>query len=250
MAEKAVDIQDHTMDDGIDLDENESVTKIGTKRLSTSDARKLIVILENASLEASQVHPYKLDKVQLLNCDDHQALLKRLNRDIAEARPDIVHQCLLTLMDSPLNKSGHLQVYIHTAKDVLIRINPECRIPRTFKRFSGLMVQLLQKQSIVSMTGADKLLEVVPGPISRYLPVGSKKIAMSWDAPKVRLYPYFKQVPPEQTLCVAIGAMAKGQDDFADSYVDEKIGVSDYALSASVACGKVCCALEDLWEIM
>lgn len=47
---------------------------------------------------------------------------------------------------------------------------------------------------------------------------------MSWDAPKVRLYPYFKQVPPEQTLCVAIGAMAKGQDDFADSYVDEKIG--------------------------
>lgn len=87
-----MDIQDHTMDDGIDLDENESVTKIGTKRLSTSDARKLIVILENASLEASQVHPYKLDKVQLLNCDDHQALLKRLNRDIAEARPDIVHQ--------------------------------------------------------------------------------------------------------------------------------------------------------------
>ena len=33
-------------------------------------------------------------------------------------------------------------MYIHTAKDVLIRINPECRIPRTFKRFSGLMGML------------------------------------------------------------------------------------------------------------
>ncbi|KAI9286960.1 Nep1-domain-containing protein [Umbelopsis sp. AD052] len=249
MADKVADNHDHLMDDGIDIDENEAIMKNQASK-SSSTSRRLIVVLENASLEASQVHPYKQDKIQLLNCDDHQALLKRLNRDIAEARPDIVHQCLLTLMDSPLNKSGHLQVYIHTAKDVLIRINPECRIPRTFKRFSGLMVQLLQKQSIVSMTGAEKLLEVVQGPITKYLPENTKKIAMSWDAPKVRLYPYFKQIPEDVPVCVAIGAMAKGQDDFADTYVDEKIGVSDYALSASVACGKVCCALEDLWEIM
>lgn len=32
--------------------------------------------------------------------------------------------------------------------------------------------------------------------------------------------------------------MARGKDDFADGYVDEKIGISDYPLSASVACGK------------
>jgi rRNA small subunit pseudouridine methyltransferase Nep1 len=48
-------------------------------------------------------------------------------------------QCLLTLLDSPLNKAGLLQVYIHTAKGVLIEVNPGVRIPRTFKRFSGLM---------------------------------------------------------------------------------------------------------------
>jgi len=33
--------------------------------------------------------------------------------------------------------------------------------------------------------------------------------------------------------------MARGRDDFADAYVDEKIGISAYPLSASVACGKV-----------
>ena len=33
--------------------------------------------------------------------------------------------------------------------------------------------------------------------------------------------------------------MARGKDDFADAYVDEKIGISEYPLSASVACGKV-----------
>jgi len=48
-------------------------------------------------------------------------------------------QCLLTLLDSPLNKAGLLQVYVHTTKGVLIEINPHVRIPRTFKRFSGLM---------------------------------------------------------------------------------------------------------------
>lgn len=40
-------------------------------------------------------------------------------------------------------------------------------------------------------------------------------------------------------MAVFVGAMARGKDDFADAYVDEKIGISDYPLSASVACGKV-----------
>lgn len=79
-----------------------------------------------------------------------------MDREVATARPDITHQvghfghhdagktdwlwqCLLTLLDSPLNKAGLLQVYIHTAKGVLIEVNPSVRIPRTFKRFAGLM---------------------------------------------------------------------------------------------------------------
>lgn len=48
-------------------------------------------------------------------------------------------QCLLMLMDSPLNRAGLLQVYIHTEKNALIEINPQTRIPRTFNRFCGLM---------------------------------------------------------------------------------------------------------------
>lgn len=48
-------------------------------------------------------------------------------------------QSLLMLMDSPLNRAGLLQVYIHTEKNVLIEVNPQTRIPRTFDRFCGLM---------------------------------------------------------------------------------------------------------------
>ena len=74
-----------------------------------------------------------------MNCDDHKSIIKKHGRDPAHSRPDITHQCLLMLMDSPLNRAGLLQVYIHTEKNVLIEINPQTRIPRTFNRFSGLM---------------------------------------------------------------------------------------------------------------
>ena len=75
----------------------------------------------------------------MLNCDDHAGILKKNGREPGSSRPDITHQCLLMLMDSPLNRAGLLQVYIHTEKNVLIEVNPQTRIPRTFKRFAGLM---------------------------------------------------------------------------------------------------------------
>ena len=50
-------------------------------------------------------------------------------------------------------------LYVHTAKNVLIQINPQVRLPRTFKRFCGLLVQLLQKLSIRATNGPDKLLK-------------------------------------------------------------------------------------------
>ena len=74
-----------------------------------------------------------------MNSEDHRSQLVKHGRDVSSTRPDITHQCLMMLLDSPLNKAGMLQIYIHTTKNVLIEVNPHIRIPRTFKRFSGLM---------------------------------------------------------------------------------------------------------------
>lgn len=52
---------------------------------------------------------------------------------------------------------------MRTHKNVLFSINPKTRIPRTIKRFSGLMVQLLQKLSIRATNGPDKLMKVRQG---------------------------------------------------------------------------------------
>lgn len=162
-----------------------------------------------------------------------------------------------------------MQVYIHTHKNVLIEVNPHIRIPRTFKRFAGLMVQLLHKLSIRAVNGNEKLLRIIENPVEKYLPSNSYKIgklekihakkkkninmillALSWDAPTIRLSEYMPTIPKDRNIVVAVGSMAHGNDDFADAYVDEKISISDYSLSASVACGKITCAVEDMWGIL
>nr|AAO25602.1 EMG1 [Nakaseomyces delphensis]CAE84401.1 Emg1 protein [Nakaseomyces delphensis] len=206
---------------------------------------RLYVVLCQASLETytSPTH-----KTSLLNCDDHQGTLRKMGRDIAEARPDITHQCLLTLLDSPINKAGLLQVYILTTKNVLIEVNPSVRIPRTFKRFSGLMVQLLHKLSIRSVQSSQThLLKVVKNPVTDYLPTGCRKVTLSFDAPVMRAQEYLAD---KESVCVFVGAMARGHDSFADEYVDDKIAISNYPLSASVACSKFCHGAEDAWAII
>ncbi|MBW0462800.1 hypothetical protein O181_002515 [Austropuccinia psidii MF-1] len=222
---------------------------------------KLIVVLTQACLEnyAQTVHPSssgikskksKEVKYTLLNCDDHQSILAKMGKDISATRPDITHQCLLTLLDSPANRAGRLQVFIHTARGVLIEVHPSVRIPRTFKRFSGLMVQLLHQLSIRSTTGNEKLLKVIKNPISDHLPLNSHKITLSFDAQPIKLSQYIPSIPSDKDLVIFVGAMAHGPDDFADHLIDDKISISQYPLSASVACGKFCCAVEEYWDIL
>ncbi|KAF4389718.1 hypothetical protein F8388_009851 [Cannabis sativa] len=51
-----------------------------------------------------------------------------------------VGKALLAILDSPLNKAGRLKgLYIRTEKGVLIEVKPKTHLPRTSKRFYGLM---------------------------------------------------------------------------------------------------------------
>lgn len=220
------------------------------------DTQRLVVVLSNASLETYKASHgarggnIRDEKYSLLNSDEHIGVMRKMNRDISDARPDITHQCLLTLLDSPVNKAGKLQIYIHTAKGVLIEVSPTVRIPRTFKRFAGLMVQLLHRLSIRSTNSQEKLLKVIKNPITDHLPPNCRKVTLSYDAEVVRVKDYIEDIGPQQSVCVFVGAMAKGKDDFADMYKDDAISISNYSLSASVACGKFCNAVEDVWNIV
>jgi len=63
----------------------------------------------------------------------------------------------------------------------------------------------------------------------------------------MKLTNYLGRVPHNGPIAIFVGAMARGSDDFADGIVDEKISISNYPLSASVACGKVSSHPAALW---
>lgn len=112
------------------------------------------------------------------------------------------------------------------------------------------MVQLLHRLSIRSTNSQEKLLKVIKNPITDHLPPNCRKITLSFEAPVVRVNEYISSLGPKESICVFVGAMAKGRDDFADEFKDDAIAISNYSLSASVACSKFCHAAEDVWGII
>ena len=85
-------------------------------------------------------------------------------------------------------------MYIKTKKNALIEINPQTRIPRTFKRFSGLMAQLLTKLRIRASNGSATLMKVIKNPVEDHLPMGVKKIGTSTKGKLVHLGEYTKDL--------------------------------------------------------
>ena len=218
--------------------------------------KKLIIILEGASLELGNLKK----NPQILNCDDHYKIIKSMKKKLDEFRPDIIHQCLLNLFDSPLNKVGLLQVYIHTNKNVLIEINPKTRIPRTFKRFSGLFSQLFLKNEIgiggtsdggkkeiflkILNTKIENLIEDVP------------KILLSEKGRLVDIDIYCKNLEENlktkknKDICFIIGTNPKGDIDPMIKYNDDCISLSSFDLDSNIICGKICSAFENVWGVL
>ncbi|KAL1233312.1 Ribosomal RNA small subunit [Trichinella pseudospiralis] len=210
-------------------------------KVRNDDPRKLFIILEDASLELAKVGK----KVELLCSDKHRNFLSR-RKDPLNYRPDITHQCLLMLLDSPLNKAGLLEIYIHTVKNVLIRVHPQTRIPRTFERFVGLMMQLLSKLSIRATGSPETLLKVIKNPVTNYLPVGCKVYATSFHAE--RLVNIREIVPQAEPVAIVIGALPHGST--LPEYSEEVLKISNYPLSAALTCAKVCTAFEEVWNVL
>ncbi|KFP16269.1 Ribosomal RNA small subunit methyltransferase NEP1, partial [Egretta garzetta] len=159
---------------------------------------------------------------------------------------DFLFQSLLMLMDSPLNRAGLLQVYIHTQKNVLIEVNPQTRIPRTFDRFCGLMVQLLHKLSVRAADGPQKLLKVIKNPVSDHLPVGCMKIGTSFAVPKVS--DLRELVPAAEPVAIVVGAFAHGS--VSVDYTEKMVSISNYPLSAALTCAKITTAFEEVWGVV
>lgn len=103
---------------------------------------------------------------------------------------------------------------------------------------------------------------MIKNPITSHLPVGCRKIGTSLQAEKL-IHP--KELVPEDEspIALVIGAMAHGSVciiilkvipsyfdlQISNEYIEETVAVSQYPLSAALACTKICSAFEEAWGI-
>ncbi len=63
-------------------------------------------------------------------------------------RPDIIHNTLLQILETPLNWEKHLRVFVHTQENRVISIDPKVRLPKNYVRFVGLIEQLFGQKRV------------------------------------------------------------------------------------------------------
>ena len=161
-------------------------------------------------------------------------------------------------------------MFVNTEKNVLFSVSPTTRLPRTFKRFCGLMrachrasansfphsltrrrraVQLLQKLSIRASNGPQKLMRVIRQPVAQHLPPQARRVGLSHSAASVHRMPaYIASLPSDVPVVFVVGAMSHGRVSVA--YTDEFISISEYPLSAACCIGRICNALEAKYDIV
>lgn len=204
-----------------------------------------IFILDNASLQKGLVRK----KWKILSSDDDAELLLNQKKNLNDYRPDIVHEALRSILDSPLNKAGMVAaIYVKIDKGVLFEVKPHVRLPRTCKRFCGVILELLQKSRVRAKGTNEVLLRVLEEPVTRHLPVNSHIVGLSYSSEKlVDIEDYVSVVSDAVSPVYVVGAMVNGS--VKKDYMHDYISVSGYPLSAKCCIGLICEALEQKWNI-
>ncbi|KXA89051.1 hypothetical protein AKJ61_03695 [candidate division MSBL1 archaeon SCGC-AAA259B11] len=160
----------------------------------------------------------------ILDSNYYHKPMRKLEDSDRRGRPDIVQVCILTALDSPLNRDGYLRFYVHTRHDKVIDIDPETRIPRAYNRFVGLMEQLFLTGSVPPddplMTLCDESLETRVEKISP-----EKVLAFSKDGKQVSGGRLFNSLALEDDVCVVIGGFPHG------NFLSDVEGLSDDLVS-------------------
>jgi len=194
--------------------------------------RKVVVVLEKAALEQAAAICEGVDD------DDECELL-------------IAHECLLALLDSPLNKAGHLLVYLHSAQGVLVEVHPALRVPRAFRRFAAVVAELLRTHEVQGKQATFPLLRVVEGPVQRYFPRGCRCYGIqSGGRVRKSLQELADRSAPSQVLVFAVSASmqdALSEKTFGQGYIQERMAVCPWGLRAAASCAKVCNEFEVAW---
>ena len=93
-------------------------------------------------------------------------------------------------------------------------------------------------------------LQIVKGPVTKYLPSDAIRIGFSHKAPEViDVFKFVREkCPADRPIVFVVGAFAHGKVDAP--YVDTEISISHFPLSAAQVLTRITNACEQRWEIL
>ncbi|OII72111.1 MRA1 NEP1 like pre-rRNA adjacent protein [Cryptosporidium ubiquitum] len=177
-----------------------------------------------------------------------------------EVRPDIIHNSLLMLLDSPLCKSGSLtDILILNSDGKLIRVNPKFRVPRSFKIFSKIFSEFLSSPNgeLRLPDGENTvLITLLNDSIEDYFSNSEIVIGLSREAKKVSFRKFIKDEIARkigngaESISFVIGASAMNNScgQFISKFT-HYISLSDISIPSYICCTKICGEMEELLGI-
>ena len=191
-------------------------------------------ILRHPSVKRNAKRRGKRAEETLLDRSLHHYAMDRLSDAEKRGRPDILHFCMLEAMGSPLNRKGHLRLWVNTLQGYNIEVAPSTKPPRDCLRFNSLMEQLFvngqvppdSKEPLMKLSKAS--LEDL---VKRSSP--SKVIALSSHGEESNFPDVARMLSDEARPMVLIGAYPKGpmKDETLD-LTDEVYSVYPESLEA------------------
>lgn len=222
-------------------------------------AKRIAIILADASLELVPreiaKHPAIVKTAKrrgkspltiLLDKSLHYHAMKELPSQEKRGRPDIVHLCMLEVLEAPLCSRGYVQLYVHTIGGQAIKVRSDVRLPKNYNRFVGLMEQLLVFGKVPQ--DGEPLLEVLGRGLDKIVEdfKPSRKILLSEKGERTTPIDLAEEILQRgERSAVMIGAFPHG--DFSGevlSVADKVVSLYDEVLESFVATSIIMRALE------
>ena len=156
-------------------------------------------------------------------------------------RPEIIHVALLVAMESILNQSNRMRLYIHTRENFVIEVDWKTRIPRSYNRFIGLIESLLE--NIEKNLNDESLLKIWKLDLNECITKFSsgKIIILSPRGKYSSVRTIFEN---ESDYTIIIGGFAEGDYRSEIHHNIERISIFSQELSVWTVISEIVCSYE------
>ena len=181
----------------------------------------------------------------LLDRAFHHSAMKHLSRtsrgELPEkmGRPDIVHNALLQVLETPLNWENYLKVIVNTQDGHLININPKIRLPKNYTRFIGLIEQLFSEKRVP--VDGEPLLSLEEISLEQYIEklAPSKVIGFTRIGKPELLRNVANSTAKVTNPVIFIGAFPRGHfTENTNRLMNETYSIDNHSLDAWIVAGR------------